>query len=223
MKKFKLIILGMLFLLVPVLSLSAASFSMTASTSQVSPGSQFTIRVGGDCFGKVNFSVSNGTLSTSSVWIEQDYITLTVTAGSSGLVSVTATPEIGFSDADANEYYPGPRTVTVNISSNAGSTNTPNKPTNNKPSVTKSNNNNLSSLTVNNGELSPSFDSLITEYTLNLPHNATSVNISASPSDSKASIEGIGEKSLVPGNNHIEIIVIAENGDKKTYNLNICR
>ncbi len=93
----------------------AASFGLSSSSKQVAPNSNFTISVGGDCIGRVNLSVSNGTLSTSAVWVEENYQTVTVTAGASGSVTVTATPEVGFSDSDANEYKPGSRTVTVNI------------------------------------------------------------------------------------------------------------
>ena len=65
-------------------SLMAASFGMSASTSTVVPGGSFTISVGGNCYGKVDLSVSGGFISTNSIWVDNDYQTVTVTAGSSG-------------------------------------------------------------------------------------------------------------------------------------------
>lgn len=208
MKKYKLIILALVMTFISLLPLDAASFSMTSSKKQVAPNGTFTIKVGGDCIGRVNLSVINGTLSESSVWVEQGYVNVTVKAGTSGAVSITASPVTGFSDSDANMYNPGTRTVTVNISTNTSSSN-----------IKKSNNNNLSSLTVSVGELSPTFDSKITEYTLNLEAQITSITLNGKTSDSKAKVEGFGEISLHPGNNEINVTVTAEDGTKKTYKI----
>ena len=104
MKKCSILLLSVIFLVLFAIPVHAASFSLSAGTKQVTPGSSFSIRVGGDAIGRVNLSVTNGTLSTSSVWVEQNYVTVNVTAGQSGTVIVTATPVVGFSDADANLY-----------------------------------------------------------------------------------------------------------------------
>ena len=225
MKKFLLFILFIPVMFFFISSVNAASFQVTASTHQVAPNQTFTVQIGGDCIGRVDITVSNGTSSMSNVWVEQGYISVNVTAGSSGTVSVTATPVMGFSDSDANLYEPGPRTVTVNISSpnipSTPSNPSINHPGTNVPIVSKSGDNNLSSLTVSTGELSPMFDSSNTEYTLNLEANITTLNIDATLADSKASIEGLGQRSVYPGNNMIELIVTAENGDKKVYKIHV--
>lgn len=164
----------------------------------------------------VNLSVQNGTLSTTSVWVEQNMQTVTVTAGSSGSVIVTATPTTGFSDADANEYNPGSRSVTVTI----GSTSIPSRPQ--TPVVDKrSSNNLLNALTLSIGTLSPAFSSDITEYRVELPKDASSIVIDAQCQDTKASLDGIGEKALEAGENTVELLVTAENGATKTYTLHI--
>lgn len=95
----------------------AASFSLTTSSKQVSPSATFTVSVGGSCIGRVNIKVSGGTIpkDKAAVWVEENYQTITVTAGSSGTVTVTATPETGFSDPDGNDYNPGSRSVSVAI------------------------------------------------------------------------------------------------------------
>lgn len=221
MKKFKLLIFSLIILFISLEPLNAASFSISSSSKQVNPNGTFTISVGGDCIGRVDLSVSNGTLSTSSVWVEQGYVTVTVTAGGSGTTTVTASPVTGFSDSDANIYNPGSRSITVSITSQTSGSSASTRPSQTTPTVQKSSDNNLSSITLSEGELSPSFNPSITEYTIELSALTTIVNVNATKSDAKSSIEGTGEKQLLPGNNTIEIIVTAENGSKKTYKLNV--
>lgn len=219
---FFVIIIFVMFL--QIVSVNAASFSLSSSTKQVAPNGSFTIKVGGDCIGRVNLSVSNGTLSTNSVWVEQGYVSVKVTALSSGSVTVTAIPVEGFSDSDANIYNPGSRSVVVNVVSSGSSSST--KPsTNTKPNTNtntvvkkKSSNNNLSSLTVGD-ELSPKFDSSQTEYTLSLPASTDFLTIKATTADSKATLEGVGKVKVKPGNNIIKVTVTAENGSKKVYSI----
>lgn len=225
MKYRKLIVFAITSMFLFISPATAASFNLTSSTKQVSPNGTFTVSVGGDCIGRVNITVSNGTPSTSSVWVEQGYQTITVKAGSSGSVTVTASPVTGFSDPDANIYNPGSRSVTVNISSPSNPSTSQTKPTTQtKPPVqapVKSSNNNLSSLTTSIGELSPKFNSDTNEYSLNLPGDITSIKIDATSSDSKAKINGLGDVSLKPGNNTINITVTAENGSTKDYKINV--
>lgn len=84
-----------------------------------------------------------------------------------------------------------------------------------------SRNNNLSSLSVEGAELSPSFNKNITEYQATLPVDTTKAKIIATAQDSKASITGAGEVDVVDGINKIEIIVTAEHGEKKKYVINL--
>ena len=206
----------------------AASFSMSASTKNVAPNGTFTIKVGGDCIGRVDLKVTNGTLSTSSVWVEQGYTSVSVKANASGVVTVVATPVQGFSDADANLYNPGTRSVSVNVtspssSSSSGTTNPPSSTTK-KPNQTvkkpeKSGDNTLKSLSISEGKLSPSFNKNHSEYTLDLSSNISEITIHADTTDAKAKVEGIGKVKVKPGNNEIKLIVTAENGTKKTYTI----
>lgn len=84
-----------------------------------------------------------------------------------------------------------------------------------------SRNNNLSSLSVEGADLSPSFNKNITEYQATLPVDTTKAKIIATVQDSKASITGAGEVDVVDGINKIEIIVTAEHGEKKKYVINL--
>lgn len=209
---------------------SAASFGMSASTSTVGPNGTFTVSIGGDCIGRVDLSVSNGTLSTNSVWVEENYQTVSVTAGGSGSVTITATPAPGFSDSLANEFFPGGRSVVVMIEapaippSNPGGVvnpSVPNRPSGSvSPSVDqKSDNNLLSSLTIGTGNLSPAFDASVLEYSVNLSADVTSILVQAVCADEKAQISGTGEIKLSPGDNVIPVTVTSESGLLKTYTI----
>ncbi len=230
-------------------NVEAASFKITASSTKVNPNGSFTVSVGGDCIGRVNLSVTNGTLSANSVWVEQNYQTVSVKAGNSGTVTVTATPAVGFSDADANEYKPGTRSAKVSIIAPTISTPTE-KPTTQKPNTQqpttkpnnptqkpqnnattkpntegevkeKSSNNLLSALTTNVGNLEPVFDANINEYNIKLPGDTQTILINAETADSKSQVEGLGENKLQVGENIINIKVIAEDNSEKIYTIKV--
>lgn len=81
----------------------------------------------------------------------------------------------------------------------------------------KSGNNALSALTVSAGTLTPAFDPAVTEYTLSLPQGTEKLTLTATPSDSNATVQGDGELTLQEGENSLSLVVTAENGDTKTY------
>lgn len=82
---------------------------------------------------------------------------------------------------------------------------------------TKSDNCSLATLTVSAGTLSPAFAPDVTEYTVALPVKTEKLTLTATPSDSSATVEGTGEVTLNPGENTISIVSTAENGDTLTY------
>ena len=81
----------------------------------------------------------------------------------------------------------------------------------------KSGNNALSALTVSAGTLTPAFDPAVTEYTLSLPQGTEKLTLTATPSDSNATVQGDGELALQEGENTLPLVITAENGDTKTY------
>lgn len=85
----------------------------------------------------------------------------------------------------------------------------------------KSSNNALASLTVSAGELAPAFDPTITDYTLSLPLRTNKITFTATPSDSKATVQGDGEVALQGGENKVAVVVTAEDGSAKTYNITV--
>ena len=89
------------------------------------------------------------------------------------------------------------------------------------PAPSKSSNNALASLTVSAGELAPAFDPAITDYTLSLPLRTNKITFTATPSDSKATVQGDGEVALRGGENKVAVVVTAEDGSAKTYNITV--
>ena len=85
----------------------------------------------------------------------------------------------------------------------------------------KSSNNNLKSLFVHEGMMKENFDKDTLEYNLEVPDNITKLTIDTEVEDSSATYEIIGNDNLVNGNNVVKIKVTAENGDVKTYTLNV--
>lgn len=124
----------------------------------------------------------------------------------SGSASVTI---VSASEPDDSEPAPAP------TPSGGGSS------TGNNPGVSLSSNNALSTLTVSAGTLTPAFDPAVTEYTLSLPQGTEKLTLTATPSDSNATVQGDGELTLQEGENTLPLVVTAENGDTKTYTITV--
>ena len=89
---------------------------------------------------------------------------------------------------------------------------------------TKSSINTLSDITVSEGTLTPEFNSNITSYTVNVDGNISSIDVSATLTDSRATIiSGTGIHSLNVGDNNIVIRVESESGSILDYNINVIR
>ena len=115
---------------------------------------------------------------------------------------------------DSASYYTW-NEVAENVSKGSKSINVVNKTT--TPTVRYSKNNNLSSLEIEGYKLEPEFNKDKLEYTITLPKETYKIKLNAKTEDSKASVSGIGEITLVDGENKLEVKVTAENGNVKTY------
>ena len=200
----------------------AASFTMSASTSTVAPGGSFTVTFGGDCTGRVNLSVSNGTLSSSAEWVEGNRVSVSVKAGSSGTVVVTASPSEGFSDMNGEPFNPGSRSVSVSIvKPQTSKPSTPSKPQTNTP-VKQPADVTLKELTVSEGELSPAFNKDLLEYEVIVGNKTEKINITAKATNANAKVEGNGEITL----SEIETLVsikVSNDGENKEYKVKIIK
>ena len=91
----------------------------------------------------------------------------------------------------------------------------------------KGNNNYLSNLSARVGntpyELSPSFDRIVTEYTINVPFGTEKITLFGTLESNTATVTGLGEKQLHMGNNVINVIVTSENGTTRTYQVTVVR
>ncbi len=92
---------------------------------------------------------------------------------------------------------------------------------NKKFDTLKSNNNYLSSLSVEGYELSPEFDKQTLEYTLNKEVKESEINIKAIADDSKATVTGTGNIKINKNQNEYRIDVAAESGTVRTYIIKI--
>lgn len=84
-----------------------------------------------------------------------------------------------------------------------------------------SKNNDLSALSLEEGEITPSFSKDVLEYGAVVAENTKEITINATASDSKSSITGAGKHEVTSGTNTFEIVVRAENGAEKTYKINV--
>ena len=84
-------------------------------------------------------------------------------------------------------------------------------------------NNWIKSLTVSGYNMTPAFNGSVTEYSLIVGENISSVTISGTPVASTSRISGTGTINLNYGTNMVTINCTAENQSVRTYTLNIVR
>lgn len=200
-----LMIVSCMFLVSTPIVYAAGSFSVSGAGTVSSGGTKTVTIKASSCAGKFTISASNGgKVSSSSVFLDSGSTTVTVTAPSSGSTTVTVKAS-DVTDYDGKSVT-GSKSVTISVS----------------VPDTRSTNSNLSTLTVDKGELSPEFVASTTEYKVNVV-DEEEITIGAKASDSKASVSGAGTKSLEVGENKFSIVVTAENGSKKTYTITVNR
>ncbi len=86
-----------------------------------------------------------------------------------------------------------------------------------------STNNNLASLSVDNGTLTPNFNKDTVKYTVSVDSNIDKINVTATTEDNKASLTGDGEHNLNFGENTIKVVVTAEDNSTKEYEIVVTR
>lgn len=162
------------------------------------------------------YADNSGKTSTSNTW--------TFKAKKAGSVTFSIPSIIVYAFDDDSEMSIGGSTsftIKVKEPNNVSGNNNNGGGNTTKPSTgyKYSENNNLSSLNVEGFEFE--FDKNKTDYSITVPNDTKSVKIGATAEDGKARVNGIGDFEVKEGDNLIEVVVTAENGDKKTYNLNI--
>ena len=83
--------------------------------------------------------------------------------------------------------------------------------------------NTLKDLTVQEGALTPAFDSEVTEYAVEVPYEVENLTIDAVANDENATVQ-ISDTALTAGGTTvITVTVTAENGDVKVYSITVTR
>ena len=222
-KKMLMVIIAIMLLIsINEIVYAAGSYSVSASSKSLTIGKTSTLTIKTtNAEGKFSISSSNPNVvavGTSSLWVSSSE-NITLTAKGAGTATITVTP-VSVSDTDLN-LITSPKSVTITVSGN--NTTTPNQPQQpNQPSAAKSGDATLKSITIAGKTYSGS--SLKDTISYTAESSVNSIKISATKNNSKATVSGTGTKSLVAGQtNKFSIVVTAENGAKKTYNVNIIR
>jgi len=138
--------------------------------------------------------------------------------GSGSIVSLTFKAKSSFLAGES---------TTISVTNVKGSNSNVERQTGNDVSITvsvnvpKSGNNKLTGLSVDGKSVS-GFNSDKVTYDLGTTSNS-SIEISGTVEDSKASISGVGKKTINYGKNTFNVVVTAENGSKKTYTIIITK
>ena len=236
-----IIIIGIIGIITLILTNTsdAASLSVKASKSSVSPGESFTVTVTlSDAAGPVSATVSGGSGSLAKEWLENSSKSFTCTAGSSGTVTITASGTVGDFATGNDVTVRNSTSVTIVVptpqpeptpapkpSNNTSNNNSSGNSSNNNTSTTpkKSDNSNLSSIQIAEGIISPEFSKTVKEYIVNVPYEVTKLSIAATPEHSKGTVTINGNDELKVGENLIEIIVTAEDSSTDKYTIKAIR
>lgn len=209
--------------------------TVTVSTVSSVPLGAWEFSVGYDSkvLTYVSSTLENGLTSAgyaSSANVHSKTYTLTFKAKAAGTGSITiknplvvnfntdAQVPAAVSNATVNVVNPKP----INSNSNSNKTSNSNSNSNTNKEKSKSADNYLSSLNVSGGyKISPSFDKSKTSYSVSVPNDVRKIAVSAKANDDKATIYGLGAKNLKEGKNIINVVVVAENGNRRTYTINV--
>ncbi len=202
---------------------AAGSFSVSASSSSLTIGQTATLTITtSSCAGQFSIASSNSNVvavSKSSTFIDGSE-KITLTAKTAGTATITVTP-VDVSDESYNKIT-GAKSVTITVKDSNNTTTQPPNTTQPPTTTTKSGDATLKSITI--GSKTYSGSSLKDTISYTAGATVSSIKISATKNNSKATISGTGTKSLVAGQtNKFAITVTAENGTKKTYSVNIIR
>lgn len=183
-----------------------------------------------------NGLTSAGYSSSASVHSKTYTLTFKAKAAGTGTVTIKNPLVVNFNTDETVPASTSGATIVVSnpkpVTSNSNKTSNTNS---NKQSNSNSNNNNMDNndksksadnylvnIALSGGyTLSPKFDKNITNYSVAVPNDVRKITIAAKASDDKATITGVGAKNLKEGKNKFSIVVTAENGNRRTYVVNV--
>lgn len=221
MKSIKKIIIFIFAFILWTNNVSATSLSIKSSVSSITKGRSITITslISADsgiytttgtvkCTGAgVNSSVdlSYEDLNTAN---KSKSFSLTIKPTTSGTITCSSSNVRIRELAQEKEYQLSDKSISITVKEPAVI-----------PPKEYSKNNYLKSLSVEGYDIS--FDKDTLEYSIEVGNEVEKVKITAQTEDSKASVSGTGEREVSEGNNKLEVRVEAENGNVKTYVINV--
>jgi len=162
-----------------------------------------------------------------SISVASDSFSVTLKAISAGKasISLSATDGVIYGTEEELDSMAGSSTsVTVKNEAVGSSTGSNNNTGSNTNTAALSADNSLKALTISPGTLSPAFKGSTTKYTATVDNSVTSIAVSATPVNEKATIESVtGNTNLAVGANVVKIVVKAENGTTATYKITVTR
>lgn len=162
-----------------------------------------------------------------SISVASDSFSVTLKAISAGKasISLSATDGVIYGTEEELDSMAGSNT-SVTVKNEAAGSNTGNNSNtgSNTNTAALSADNSLKALTISPGTLSPAFKGSTTKYTATVDNSVTSIAVSATPVNEKATIESVtGNTNLAVGANVVQIVVKAENGTTATYKITVTR
>ena len=179
--------------------------------------------------GILEFVICNATYGGGggSISVASDSFSVTLKAISAGKasISLSATDGVIYGTEEELDSMAGSSTsVTVKNEAAGSNTGNNNNTGSNTNTAALSADNSLKALTISPGTLSPAFKGSTTKYTATVDNSVTSIAVSATPVNEKATIESVtGNTNLAVGANVVQIVVKAENGTTATYKITVTR
>ena len=218
-----------------------STISVTASVSasrmyiiqgNIASSNNSVLSGSGSLYKKADLSVSENGFTSASKTVQftaKSEGTATIKLIDTGIGITVDDEPISFSSsltvkvvAKTNNTSSNSNSSSSNSSSSSSSSSSSNaSTTSQEPEEKKSSEKNLSSLSVSEGTLSPSFSAGTTTYKVDLTSDVEKLTINAKAKDSKAKVSGTGEKELKIGENNFTVTVTAEDGSKKTYTISV--
>ena len=204
--------------------LAAGSYTINYNTSTLTCGDSLTVSIkSNNATGRFNISSSNtsvATVSTSSVWLENNSQSITIKSVGAGTSTITILPADVADSETGDDITSALGTKTINLTVKEKVVAPP------KQEVTtpaKSTDATLKSLRLSVEGMSPTFNKNTTSYNLNVGTSVTSISVTASVNNSKARYYVTGNTNLKEGTNTIKVVVTAEAGNTKTYTITVTK
>ena len=231
---------------------ATGSFGISANKNQINQGESVTLTItGNNAYGEVDINATNASVSKSSVFLQNDSQTVTLTSNSSENIIVRVSPSATGKLGDGEENpITGTEKLTISVNSKDNQNNSskpvettpvtsvqnPNSENRNQPAKTteeKSNNANLTNIETSPVDFSGFRKNKTSGYSVEVENDADRITINTTKENANTSISllnttnGDTGKSWVylkEGENVINVTATAEDGKTtKTYTINVTR